>query len=69
MLGNAVETVPKFLEATDIPAIGFISFDLDYYSSTAAALKVLDGPPRTRLPRVSLIHNIALSYVAMNNSI
>jgi hypothetical protein len=32
--------------------IGFVAFDLDYYSSTAAALTVFDGPESTHLPRV-----------------
>ncbi len=32
--------------------IGFISFDLDYYSSTKKALGIFDGPVESRLPRV-----------------
>jgi hypothetical protein len=52
ILGDVSETIPPFLERADVPPIGFISIDLDYYSSTAAALKILDGPPDSRLPRV-----------------
>lgn len=51
-LGDVAETIPPFLEHVGAPPIGFVSFDLDYYSSTAVALKILDGPPDSRLPRV-----------------
>jgi hypothetical protein len=51
-LGDVSQTIGPFLESAGAPPIGFISIDLDYYSSTAAALKILDGPPDTRLPRL-----------------
>lgn len=51
ILGDVASTIPRFLDDLELP-IGFISFDLDYYSSTAAALSVLDGGDATRLPRV-----------------
>ena len=35
-----------------MPPIGFISFDLDYYSSSISAFRVFDGPAQRRLPRV-----------------
>lgn len=46
ILGELSKTIPKFLATTDstVP-IGFISIDVDYYSSTVDALRVLDGPP------------------------
>jgi hypothetical protein len=50
-LGNVADTVPQFLSKLDVP-IGFVSFDLDYYSSTAAALGIFDGPHDCYLPRV-----------------
>ena len=34
--------------------VGFVAFDLDYYSSTAVALGIFDGPETTHLPRVHL---------------
>lgn len=40
LLGDVAETGPAFL-ASSPPPIGFVSFDLDYYSSTAAALEAL----------------------------
>jgi hypothetical protein len=51
VLGNVTATVPQFLAKLDVP-IGFISFDLDYYSSTTAAFGVFDGPDSCYLPRV-----------------
>jgi hypothetical protein len=52
VLGDVAETVPKFLDNSNILPLGFAAFDLDYYSSTAKALKIFDGAPTTRLPRV-----------------
>jgi hypothetical protein len=51
VLGDVASTVPAFLESGPAP-IGFISFDLDYYSSTRDALRLLDGDPLAFLPRV-----------------
>lgn len=51
VLGNVATTVPQFLSRLDMP-IGFVSFDLDYYSSTVAALGIFEGPDHCYLPRV-----------------
>jgi len=51
VLGDVAVTVPQFLSRIEAP-IGFISFDLDYYSSTVAAFGVFDGPHECYLPRV-----------------
>jgi hypothetical protein len=51
VLGDVGSTVPGFLES-GAPPVGFISFDLDYYSSTRDALRLLDGDPAAFLPRV-----------------
>jgi hypothetical protein len=51
VLGDVAETLPRFI-ATAPPPIGFISFDLDYYSSTIAAMNTLLAAPSERyLPR------------------
>lgn len=50
VIGDIKETV-GWLRATRQP-IGFIAFDLDYYSSTKAALSAFELHPSTRLPRV-----------------
>lgn len=52
VLGDIEETVPGFLEAYDPAPIGFVSIDVDYYSSTAAALRLFDGDHGHFLPRV-----------------
>ncbi len=51
-LGRVEDTVAQFFGKENPPPIGFISFDLDYYSSTVAALKILDAEHKHYLPRV-----------------
>jgi hypothetical protein len=51
VIGDVSETVPDFVKNLSTP-IGFISFDLDYYSSTAQAFRIFSGAPSSRLPRV-----------------
>lgn len=51
ILGDVGETVPKFIKRADIAPIGFVSFDLDYYSSTAKAFKIFDIADEKLLPR------------------
>jgi hypothetical protein len=50
ILGDVSETIAGFLDAGHAP-IGFVSLDLDYYSSTRDALAILGGPAATLLPR------------------
>jgi hypothetical protein len=54
IIGNVNDTVNSFVkeEALKASPIGFIAFDLDYYSSTKAALSIFDGETETHLPRV-----------------
>lgn len=51
VLGNVKDTVPSFFEEHDAPPVGFISFDLDFYSSTVDAFRLLDAPDERFLPR------------------
>jgi len=51
ILGDVAETTRKFIESAPAP-LAFISFDLDYYSSTKAAFHLLEGGAATHLPRV-----------------
>jgi hypothetical protein len=51
ILGNVSSTAPAFLQNRDLPPVGFVAFDLDYYSSTKAALRLLEGGPESHLPR------------------
>jgi len=41
ILGDVKDTVEGFFSAYSPPPIGFISFDMDYYSSTVSALQML----------------------------
>jgi hypothetical protein len=54
IIGDISETVPSFLAnlTADAP-IGFISVDVDYYSSAKQVLQILIGPPQSYLPIVA----------------
>jgi len=52
VLGDVAETVPPFIAKGDLPPIGFVAFDLDYYSSTRAALLAFECEYERILPRV-----------------
>jgi hypothetical protein len=52
VLGDVGVTVEQWLRTGLKHPVGFVAFDLDYYSSTVAALKIFDGARETHLPRV-----------------
>jgi hypothetical protein len=56
ILGELADTAPQFVKdkLTGRTPIGYVSVDVDYYSSTVEALKVFDGPPQFYLPMVSI---------------
>ena len=51
VLGDVADTVTPFLAGRPAP-VAFISFDLDLYSATTEALRVLEGDAEGLLPRV-----------------
>jgi hypothetical protein len=51
VLGEVKDTVLNFVGSEKSP-IGFIAFDLDYYSSTVDAFEIFSKPGSSRLPRV-----------------
>ncbi len=53
ILGQVEETVGRFLREETCAPIGFIAFDLDYYSSTLAAMHILEAEPERLLPRIA----------------
>jgi len=61
VLGPVAETVPEWAAGGHAP-IGFIAFDLDYYSSTLAAFGVLQGDPVRMLPRVPCYFDDLFGY-------
>jgi hypothetical protein len=52
VLGDVGETVPSILAEARLPPLGFIAFDLDYYSSTKKAFRIFESEHRMYLPRV-----------------
>jgi hypothetical protein len=67
VLGNVADTVPKWIEAGHAP-LGFVSFDLDYYSSTKVALSIFDSNSARHLPRVhSYFDDVALADIGCMN--
>jgi hypothetical protein len=53
ILGDVQETVPQWLSRSGVLPLGFVAFDLDYYSSTVAAFRVFETENvNSRLPRV-----------------
>jgi hypothetical protein len=52
VLGDVSTTVSPWLATSPAP-VGFVSWDLDYYSSTMAAFRLLDAQPGFLLPRIA----------------
>ena len=50
-LGLVEDTVPEFIKSKPSP-VAFISFDLDYYSSTMQAFRLLEADENLLLPRI-----------------
>lgn len=53
VLGPVADTLGTFFEEESPPPIGFVSVDLDYYSSTVSALRIFEADHRFLLPRVA----------------
>jgi hypothetical protein len=54
VIGDVRQTVPAFLVDAGALPIGFISFDLDLYSNTKAALEIISDPNRNILRHTPL---------------
>jgi len=67
IIGNVDETLPEFLKNNfeDCP-IAFVSIDLDFYSSTVDALKILEKDANQYLPQV-IIYLDDLQYDSHNS--
>jgi hypothetical protein len=74
VLGEVAHNARRFVAENNVP-IGFVSFDLDYYSSTKDALVLLAGPQRKMLRRTPLYfddidfffnHRFAGEYLAID---
>jgi hypothetical protein len=51
VIGDVRETIVDFMQRPEIPTVGAVMFDLDLYTSTAAALAILEVPDERILPR------------------
>jgi hypothetical protein len=71
MLGDVAETVPAWLASDGIAPVGFVAFDLDYYSSTMKAFGLFTGGAHTHLPRVHCYFDdvIGPDYACMNEHV
>ena len=61
VLGPVAETVPEWTRSGH-PPIGFVAFDLDYYSSTMDAFGVLEGDADGLLPRIPCYFDDLFGY-------
>jgi hypothetical protein len=61
VLGDVRETVATW-SADEHAPIGFVAFDLDYYSSTVEAFQVLEGDANRMLPRVPCYFDDLFGY-------
>lgn len=61
ILGPVEETLPAFLHTQHAP-IAFISVDVDFYSSTVQALKVLEADHPALLPRIHCYFDDILGF-------
>lgn len=59
--GFVEETIPAFLQR-EIAPIGFLSFDLDLYSSTSVAMQLLAADPARLLPRIPCYFDDILGF-------
>lgn len=54
ILGDVRDTVPEYVERLQEAPLGFVSFDLDLYSSTTHALDIFTHPRKWTLTKVPL---------------
>lgn len=75
ILGNVGDTVSDFVREKQSAPIGFVSFDLDLYSSTKEAFKIFSLPEKNMLFRVPVYfddiifffnHRFAGEFLAIN---
>ena len=74
IIGDIAETLEVFINTQQQAPVGFVSFDMDLYSSTRAALKIFTLPGKRNLRRVTLYfddvytaiyHHAAGEYLAI----
>ena len=61
VIGLVEDTVARFLESNPAP-VGFIAFDLDHYTSTTEAMRLLEAECARLLPRIHCYFDDILGY-------
>lgn len=61
VIGDVKDTVPEFLNNSKKGVIGFVSIDVDYYSSTKDALNIFAGDFNRYLPRTYIYFDDVVS--------
>ena len=61
LLGPVSETVSEFIELSPAP-VGFISFDMDLYSSTMDAFKLFEAEQSALMPRIVCYFDDIMGY-------
>ena len=71
VLGDIAQTAQAWLAGAHEAPIGFVAFDLDYYSSTIKALQLFEGVAATHLPRVHCYFDdvVGPEFACMNDSV
>jgi len=64
VLGDIRETLPRWIAQSQPAPVGFVSFDLDYYSSTLAAFEIFAHPAKRMLRRVPCYFDDIIAFVA-----
>ena len=68
ILGDVAETTTTFFNIYNPPPIGFMAFDLDYYSSTKSAFNIFNNIQDFFLPRVECYMDDVSSYEVLSAS-
>lgn len=68
ILGDVADTTSTFFRNYNPAPIGFIAFDLDYYTSTKAAFNIFSNPHESYLPRVECYMDDIGSYEVLSAS-
>ena len=66
IIGDVAETTTTFFSKYSPPPIGFISFDLDYYSSTKSAFNIFNNDHDFFIPRVECYMDDVGSYEVLS---
>ncbi len=67
IIGDVADTIPAFQSALRDRPLGFVSIDVDLYSSTNACFKMLEWAPECYLPAVPFYFDDMEEYITYND--